>query len=318
MNISRYEDYWGDPPSVTEATFTPTTEASTRANQLLAGEVDIIKNVALPDVSRVNSDENARVEPVATDRSMWFAMRTVGDDNPPTASKKFRLAMNYAIDTQSLVENILSGRGKPLSQPVPESWNGHLDADWSPYGYPQDLQRAEQLVEESGHAGVSLQIMTPQGHYLKDTELTQAAASMVDQLPNVNCSANIVPPQDWSENINAGRENLEEIPPMYLLGIGGGPPDGTVKIRYSFTEQRLGNLSSYTNPDLEDAYARAMTLTDTEKRAKVIREMVQILHDDAAAVFTHRQAGLYGVSNRVDWKPAPNEQLYPGLAKPSN
>ena len=324
VEMSYFDDFWGakldshpgkkdwtrEPP-FKKLRFIMTSESQTRTNQLLAGETDVVKNVPVTDISRVEQSGKAHISTVATDRDMFFAMRNVGSDDPPTKSRKFRLAMNYAISTKQLVEDVLQGYGKPLAQPVPDYWTGHLDAEWSPYGYPQDLKKAERLVEESGRAGAKFTIVSPRGHYLKDTELSQAVAGMINQLSNVSVDVKLLPTQDWINALTPG--TAEKMPVMYLLGWGSGPPDGTVKFAGTFDCRYVGDFTSYCNQEVSNLVEQAFKTADKQKRIDLIHQMVRIVHNDAAAVFTHRQAGIYGLSNRVSWQPAPDENLYPEL-----
>ena len=143
---------------------------------------------------------------------MFAAMR---HDTPPFDSATFRQALNYAVDLTSVVDNVLQGFGEATGQPTLEGFTGY-NPDVGPY--PQDVERAQQLVEESGHAGVSITLETPVGRYLKDVEIAQAVANQIDSLSNVSCELEQREFQSLVGEITTG--NIEDKPPFYLIGWG--------------------------------------------------------------------------------------------------
>ena len=302
--VERYEEYWDDPAAVDSVTLNSSTESSTRVNRLLAEESDIVTNVPPQEISRVQNSDVATITPVPSTRIIFLQMRY---DLEPFSSQQFRQAMNHAVDVGSIVENVLNGFGEVTAQPTLSIFTGH-NPDLEPY--PQDKARAEQLVEESGHAGAEITLQTPIGRYLKDVEVAQAAANQIDSLSNVSCELQQREFSSLVQDITTGK--LEDKPAFNLLGWGNGEFDAAQTIIPLLTTQ--GSLTILENEEVDGLIQEAQNEPDREARAEILRECNELLHDLAPWVFMHQQFSVYGVSSDIDWEPRADELIDPYTA----
>ena len=246
----RAPDYWGEPASAAGLTIQAAGESSTRVNQLLGGEADLAVNVPPQDVNRVRNADSAAISPVPSTRVVFNAMRY---DLEPFSSPEFRQAMNYAIDIESIVENVLSGFADATGQPTLEGFTG-FNSNVEPY--PQNVKRAERLVEESGFVGEQLTLHTPVGRYLKDVEIAQAVANQIDQLGNVSCEVRQREFSALAGEVTTG--NIEDKPPFYLLGWGNATFDASQTIIPLVTSD--GELTSYSSDRVDSLLQEAQSL----------------------------------------------------------
>jgi peptide/nickel transport system substrate-binding protein len=239
---SSYGDYWRDAAPADELTIQAAGEASTRVNQLLSDETDIIVNVPPQSISQVQSADNAEIAATASTRVIYNAMVYNAE---PFDSVEFRQAMNYAVDMESIVENILSGFADVTSQPTLENFTGH-NTEIDPY--PYDPDQAEALVEASGYSGAEITLHTPVGRYLQDVEIAQAVVGYIDELPNVSAE---VQQRDFG---NLAGELLDgDIttgPDFYLIGWGNTTFDASQTIIPLLTTD--GALTSYSNEQVDE------------------------------------------------------------------
>jgi peptide/nickel transport system substrate-binding protein len=255
VEYEAFEDYWDGEPEVAELTMNAASEASTRVSRLLADESDIVVNVPPEEVQRVQDDDTTEVEAVPSTRVIFNAMRY---DAEPFSSQQFRQAMNYAIDLDSIIENVLAGFAAPTGQPTLEGFVGY-NPDVGPYDHDPDT--AEQLVEESGHAGADITLETPVGRYLKDLEIAQAVAEYIDDLENVSCSVEQREFESLVGELTTG--NIEDKPPFYLIGWGNTTFDATQTIIPLLTTG--GALTSYEeDEDVDSAIEQAQSLPGGE------------------------------------------------------
>jgi len=297
--LARNEDYWQEPAAVSELTFNAAESNNSRVSQLLSGETDIIVNVQPQDISRVQSSDDARVDAVPSTRVIYNGMRY---DVEPFDSVKFRQAMNYAVDLQSIVKNVLQTFGDRTGQPTLEGFVGYNE-DVGPYEH--DKAKAEQLVEESGYAGASITLHTPVGRYLKDLEIARAVVNQINSLSNVNAT---VKQRDFGAL--AGELTDGDIttgPHFYLIGWGNATFDASQTIIPLLTSS--GTLTSYKNPDLDSLIEKAQSESDPAKRKEYLREANKLCHDEAPWIFLNRQYSVYGVSSRVSWKARRDERI---------
>jgi peptide/nickel transport system substrate-binding protein len=97
----------------------------------------------------------------------WF----MNQRTPPFDNLKARQAVNYAINRQTLV-NLRGGLGVPTWNFLPPTYPQYKKI--TPNPYPYDLQKAKQLVQQSGTAGMTVGVYTisddavdkAQGEYL--------------------------------------------------------------------------------------------------------------------------------------------------------
>jgi peptide/nickel transport system substrate-binding protein len=304
--LTRYEDYWDEPAEVSDLTFTSASESSTRVNQLLQGETDVIVNVPPQEVNRINNSDAGSVSAAPSTRIIYNAMRY---DLEPFSSKQFRQAMNYAIDLESIVSNVLGGFGAQTGQPTLPEFVGHND-DVDPY--PYDPEQAEQLVEESGHAGVEIELNTPVGRYLKDLEIAQAVAGYIDELPNVSASVNQRDFGSLVDELLTG--NIEDKPPWYLIGWGEATFEGALVMTALLSTN--GALTSWSNDEFDSLLETASNSTGDE-RVGALEEANALAHEEAPWIFLNQQFSVYGVSSRVDWEPRSDERIDAYAMSPS-
>jgi peptide/nickel transport system substrate-binding protein len=296
--LTRNEDYWDEPAEVSEVSFTAASESSTRVNQLLNGETDITVNVPPQEVSRVANSDSASTEAAPSTRIIYNAMRY---DVEPFSDPDFRRAMNYAIDLESIVSNVLEGFGDQTGQPTLEGFVGH-NSDIDPY--PYEPETAEQLIEDSGHAGAEIELHTPNGRYLKDFEIAQAVVGYIDDLDNVSASVNQRDFGSLVDDLLTG--NIEDKPPWYLIGWGEATFDGGLVITALLTTN--GALSSYSDDEIDQMMETASNQSGDERQS-TLEEVNSLLHERAPWIFLNRQYSVYGSSNRIDWDARSDERI---------
>jgi peptide/nickel transport system substrate-binding protein len=296
--MTRNEDYWQEPAAVSTLTFRAASEASTRVNQLIQGETDVIVNVPPQEVQRVNDNGGTTVQAAPSTRIIYNGMRY---DVEPFDSVEFRQAMNYAIDLESIVSNVLGGFGAGTGQPTLEGFVGH-NPDVDPY--PYDPEEAERLVEESGYAGAEIELNTPVGRYLKDLEIAQAVAGFVDELPNVSATVRQRDFGSLVDELLAG--SIEQRPPWFLIGWGEATFDGGLVMTALLSSD--GTLTTYQNEEFDSLLEQAGTQTGDQREA-TLQEANRMAHDEAPWIFLNRQFSVYGVSSDIDWQARSDERI---------
>ncbi|AGN02863.1 extracellular solute-binding protein family 5 [Salinarchaeum sp. Harcht-Bsk1] len=249
-----FDDHWRGAPEFDTLEFRAASEDSTRVNQLLQGETDIVVNVPPQEVSRVQDESSTEMAPVPSTRIIYNGMKYNAE---PFDDPLFRRAMNYAIDLESIVQNVLQTFADQTAQPTLEGFVGY-NPDLDPY--PYDPEMAEQLVEASGYAGVELELHTPVGRYLKDLEIAQATAGYVDELSNVSASVNQREFASLAGELTDG--DLSTSPDWYLIGWGNAVFDASQTIIPLLTSD--GALTSWQNEDFDTLVDEAQSLPGSQ------------------------------------------------------
>lgn len=298
IELTAYEDYWGEQPDVQNLRITWTEEASSRVSQLLNEETDIAVNIPPEDVPRVEDSDVARIETVPSQRAIFCPMDTTVE---PFSSTEFRQAINYAFDQEGMIDDVLSGFGNPISQPSLEGAVGY-NPDTDPYPYDQD--RAEELVEESGHADVDITLHTPVDRYLRDVEIGQAIVNDIDSLSNVNCN---LEQRDFGALVDEAFDtDPDTAPDFWMIGWGNTAFHPTFIIEPYLTPE--GITGQYVDDDEgNELFEEARTEPDDETREELFQELNQYYHDQAPWLFSHQQYSIYGMNNRVEWEARADE-----------
>jgi peptide/nickel transport system substrate-binding protein len=132
------------------------TDDQAQSAQLVASGQDMYDENILPvdQLQHYKSQYGDQIKFFTTPSTYYFFMNT---RLAPFDNLKSRQAVNYAIDRQQLV-NLRGGLGVPTYNFLPPSYPQYKKI--TPDPYPYDLQKAKQLVQQSGTAGQKVTIYT--------------------------------------------------------------------------------------------------------------------------------------------------------------
>jgi len=83
----------------------------------------------------------------------------------PTNNKKVRQAINYAVNKEEIIKNVLLGAADIADSPTDKSLFGYCKTG----PYPFDPEKAKALLREAGVApGTKLVFGAPTGRYVQD------------------------------------------------------------------------------------------------------------------------------------------------------
>jgi peptide/nickel transport system substrate-binding protein len=146
------EDYWGDKPKVDKVVFKIIPDFNTRAMALESGEIDVADYLPAEILQKLETDPRFTVvRRIPSPCPNWIGMNTKKE---PFDDVRVRMAVNYAVDVQTIVDrlinSILPGLAVPATKgPHSQPLFQHIvnpDLQW--YGY--DVAKAKQLLEEAG------------------------------------------------------------------------------------------------------------------------------------------------------------------------
>ncbi|MFC7231130.1 ABC transporter substrate-binding protein [Saliphagus sp. GCM10025308] len=301
--VEAFDDYWGDQPPFSRVTFNASGESSSRVAALETGESDVTMNILPEDVQTVQDADGIDIRNVTSFRNIFCPMKNTVE---PFDSQEFRQAMNYAVDNEAIVSEILSGFGEPRGQPVAPGINGFND-ELGPYEH--DPGRAESLVEDSGYGDVEITLTAPQGRYLNDAAIGERVADMINQLDNVSCEAEIVEFGTVSDANQAGVDPNEFDIPFYMIGWGTITGDTDYGVQGFFTIPDNPSRT-FDDEELSDAILETQQIDDPEERTAALQEVNAMAREKAPFVFLHTQESIYGANSNIQWEPREDETIY--------
>lgn len=143
--LERNDAYWRGAPQLQTVVFRMMPEPSTRIAALLSGEVHIIQALPPDLVDRIDGVPGVSVHTALGTRA---AQIELNNTVAPFNNHLVRLALNYAVDWDSILTNIYQGYADRLATAFLPSGFGYAE-DLAPYSY--DPERAKELLQEAGY-----------------------------------------------------------------------------------------------------------------------------------------------------------------------
>ena len=297
VTLEANRDYWkgsfkGE-PRVQSVVYRAIPEAATRIAELKAGRADIIQDVP-PDQVK---DLQAGFKVMAKDAPQEAFIFMVADaPNTPLADKRVRQALNYGVDVDSIIKNVLQGYARHITSPIGPLTLGYDD---SVQPYPYDLARAKTLLSDAGYAnGFDVVIDATSS----DKSLTTEAVA--GELAKLNVRATVR--QLDLGTFNDNWSNKRTSPLVAARWSGLFDPASAL----NFFAKSDGLLTRYKNPDADRLIAEAASTLDQAKRTQLYAQLNRLLHDDPLAIYLWNTQNLYGLNPRVNgWRAHPRSYI---------
>lgn len=294
--LEKNESYWKDGlPKLDKVTFKIIPEASTRLAELQTGNIDIMKRVEVAQAETVKDSSFLELKEVGTPTVFSLRFDTA---KAPLDDVKVRQAINYAIDKETIISEILGGYGKPISTFQSDLSFGN-NPDLKPY--PYDPQKAKDLLEEAGvEEGTTMDVFIP-GNDGNFKEIVQAVAFYLEEVGlqlNINSVDNTTLISDLIPKGEAGH--------MYRQGWGGWTLDydNTAYLMYHEGEQWN---PSFKNEKVEELLAAQRATVDQDERQAIFMELTELLYELAPEVNLYQSVDLYAANKRVQNFQPPHE-----------
>ncbi|ONK11082.1 ABC transporter substrate-binding protein [Streptomyces sp. MP131-18] len=269
VNLTRFDDYWGDAAGVEELVIRTIPEEDARRQALQAGDIQGYDLVAPADVATLEGD--GFQVPVRDVFNILY-LGITQDSNEALAEPEVRQALAHAMDRENIVNTQLPEGGVVASQFMPDTVAGYSD-DVTTYDY--DPERAQQLLADAGAENLTLDFCYP-------TEVTRpympAPADIYEllkaDLEAVGITVNPVPLKwnpDYTETTRDGGCNI------YLLGWTGDFNDG-----FNFLGTWFASYMKewgFENEELFDLMAQAETEPDEATRVALYEDINEMVMD---------------------------------------
>ena len=235
----------------------------------------------LPRLLDPNDPLNPQLHRSAQDFSVFYIGLNV--DHPPFDDPKVRQAMNYAIDLQSIAENVLDNRVTPATGVIPPgfpSYNENLRS----YSYNPDL--AMELLQSSTYADALASgdfpriTLTISGSF--GATIPTYLEVMLEQWRGLGIEIDIQQ-TEWATFLQDVNERKYQ---MFSLGWIADYPDPENFLDLLFHSENQNNHTAYSNPEVDRLLEEARVERDPDRRHELYNQVEQMVVDDAAWVWT--------------------------------
>lgn len=287
LRLKLNPNYFDDKPQFENIVIKAVPDGSSRAQLLIAGEVDIISEPPVDQLKKIEASDKAAVSNQADSNRHNFSIST---KNEILAKPAVRRAMSHAINREAIVDAIYQGYAAPALNPISSKlW------DDQPSMGEYDVDLAKQELADAGYPDgfdMVLNYATERpGPYAENlARLIQADLKKI----GVNVNLKAVPSvADFEEGV--ANQKYES----YLYSDRPSQPDaGFSLFLYNHSKSAL-NKSGYSNPELDAKVDEVLQLATGDERAKALTEAFAILADEEPILSLVEVPDLAGVAKSV-------------------
>lgn len=312
ITVAKNPGYWGKKPYYDTVVFRIVPEAATRESLLLAGQADLIILPPIADLPALQRNPAVKVLLAPSDRTIFIAINAT---KPMLNDRRVRQALNYAVDKDAIIKNVLFGAADEMDAPMASSLFGYCKVG----AYPHDLAKAKQLLTEAGvKPGTPIQLIHPTGRYVQDKESSEAVAGFLREA-GLQVSLQTM---DWPSYISTITTPVEKnTTQLHYLGWAPAYLDAS--------QQMLQFLSSYAPPNgLETTFYKDPAVDKLiegaerelvpDKRKELYCEASKKVWADAPWIFLWVQRFPIVYSAKItDVSSLPNEKFSALYARPA-
>ena len=285
LRFAKNERYWGGPPQVDSLVARIIPEPSTAVAEFESGFVDVLVVPEADTRNWVQTDEKKALLQTAPALILYYVGLNV--NRGPLKDPRVRRALNHAVDTRTILEQLLGGRGRVAGGVIAPALDG---ADTSRAPYAHDVARAKQLLAEAGHPnGIDLELWHSQ-----DATISRLAQAVQGYLAEAGIRAKLVQ-RDASSAREAARKGETD---MILKTWYADYPDAD-SFLYPLLHTRAagpgGNVSFYSNRVVDSLVVQARRTLDESARNALYREADRVAFEDAPMIYLFHYNELYAV-----------------------
>ncbi|HET6266892.1 MAG TPA: ABC transporter substrate-binding protein [Acidobacteriota bacterium] len=294
--------YWRGVPSIENVRFTSFPDDEQMVKNLLAGNVQLIRDFSEPLFDRVAKSDKAELVTRDSLSVTFLGFNLVGEPKTnPLANQQVRKAIYYAFDSQTLVKEALGGSANVALQLVSPAVFGY-DPDYTP---PlQNLENAKKTLSNAGYpGGFNSEV------YSNDPNRLNKVTVQLKQI-GINAEPKLV---EWKNlNDQIGHHAV----PMFTLGwsCSTGDAGDFLENCIHTADPAAGygsaNFAGYSNSEVDQMIEQSgITLKATERKLLLQKALAQVMTDLPYIPLFSRYRH-YGVAKNLTWQPRRDGRLY--------
>lgn len=288
--LTKNPDYWDEgKPYLDQLTFKVLTDSNARMLQFQGGELDIVTDVPFNQIEPLSQDANYVTLP--EDAAARIDLIALNVTAPPLDDKALRQAINYAVDKDAIIQNVLFGAGVPATSYLP-LMAGH---DPESPGYPFDLERAKELVAESNSPdGFAFEILTSVGDSV-GSQVCQLIAAQLAEIGGQITVTQVEPAVATERHTVTG--DYQGVKSYYTTDIIDPSQLSTFAVLGDDDFKAM--WTNYNNEEVNALILAAQSETDPDARLEMYYQ-IQAMHlDDAPFIFLFYPTGRSATQSYV-------------------
>jgi peptide/nickel transport system substrate-binding protein len=291
--LEKNPSYWKYPVRIDRVIYRPIVEDQARLTELLTGGLDLIVGVPADFVDQL--EKNPKITLLKqVGAHVWYL--GMNNQKKPFDDKRVRQALNYAVNKDAIVNDVLKGTGSASKGPVlPGTWG----ADGALKPYPYDPDRARKLLAEAGYPnGFTTTLWVPESGSGMQAPVAMSTV-MQSNLKAVGINVSLQT-MEWGAYLAKLRTKEQELFALSWMAGTEDPDMVMYPLLHSSQWTPVGpNRALYKNARFDALLQQARLTTDQAKRAQLYKEAQRILVDDAPWVFVDHEIQIAALTKRV-------------------
>ena len=290
QTLEAFDRYWEGAPKLHQVFMRVVKEDGARVAALEAGDVDMIQN-APPDQMKRLQAGGYQVPWALMARQHFCVANSVLDGGGPFKDPRVRLALNYAVDKDALLNRLFFGYGKVAEGQFVDSRAVGYNRSLKPF--PFDPKKAKELLAAAGFSGGTppVTFWATQGVYPKDKETIEAIAGYLADV-GVNVQINQVEWARFTEVYYGSKMNG--------LNLQGWNYFPVMDADFIITHYKSSNKPPwYASEKFDEIYRRSTVTTEPVARAQLLADAQQVLHDDPPGLYLLHPPDAFALSRKV-------------------
>ncbi len=286
--LVKNESFWTEgEPYLDELEFFVLPDANTRMLKFQAGELDIATDVPFSQMEALDADPNVQVLTEGAARADFVYMNTTIE---PFNDVNVRLALNYGVDKEAIIDSVLFGYGQPANTMLPLMLY-HAD---NLEGFPYDPDKANELLAESAYPdGFEFEVIVGTGDVVGQQALQIMQANYADL--NITLNIRQAEPGSATDEIRAleyetskGYYTTDIIDPDELIVFGFSPLGGIDAMR-----------TGWSNEELDQLIVDAQAETDPATREEMYAEIQAIHNSEIPVILLYYPSGRTALASDI-------------------
>jgi len=274
--LKKNPNYWEKGlPLLDQVKIAVVPDDNSRILQIQGGDIDGMYDVPLSRIPDLKKDAKLQVGLYTSTYNNFIVLNT---RTGLLSDVKVRQALNYATDKQALINVVNFGVGEISNSFMP---NGALYWNKDQKGYPFDLDKAKQILKESGSPnGGKVAIMVRAG----GATALQLATVLKDMWSKIGIDLDIQQLESTIVTSNYRANKFE----MYASGWTNDIIDPDELVSYAILPEQTQNYhTGWTNQQAIDAAKQARATLDSATRQKLYYQVQDLHMQDAPFIYLY-------------------------------
>lgn len=279
--IEKFDEYWDteNQAYLDQVTFKVVGDSNAIVTGLKSGSIDMYPRINSTQAAQLADDQDLEIYEGGMNLIQALYLN---NGEKPFDDEKVRQALCYAVNRQEVLDMMADGKGTIIGSSMFPAFEKYYMPELVDK-YPQDIQKAKELLAEAGYPdGFDMTITVP-NNYQQHIDTAQVLVEQLKQV-GINAEIQLIEWDSWLSDVY-GERNFQST----VVGIDAAYLSGRALLE-RFTSDSDKNFINYSNPEYDSLYEQVKKSTDESEQIDLYKQMETLLADDAANVYIQDMA----------------------------